>query len=341
MAPTQKLGSLALLIGLGLLPAAAAIAGPAPPTQCNVGKGIGATSIVYFDVNGNGIWNGVAGGDASVAINVAAGASTTILGDWNDDGIDDAGTVVGTNYSIDLNGNRVWNGNAGGDRNANFAIGGAGTPLSGRWSGGASLIGKFVADTFYLDLNSNGIWNGNPTDQSSGFAAGAAPGGVPVVGDWNGDGSEDIGKYVGTFFYVDLNGNKIWNGTAGGDRVTNFAAGFGAGTPVIGDWDGDGDDEIGVFAGNSYLLDVNGNGIYNGPAGGDVNSSFAAGVAPGGTPFACDLDGDGNDDIGKVLGTTFYVDLNGNTIWDGNAGGDRSANFAIGGAGVPQMGVWE
>ena len=141
MAPTQKLASLALLIGLGLLPAAAAIAGPPTNAQCNVGKGIGASSIIYFDVNGNGVWNGTAGGDASAVMNAAAGASTTILGDWNDDGIDDAGTVVGTNYSIDLNGNRVWNGNAGGDRNSNFAIGGVGTPLSGNWGGAQSLIG--------------------------------------------------------------------------------------------------------------------------------------------------------------------------------------------------------
>jgi len=341
MAPTQKLGSLALLIGLGLLPAAAAIAGPPPPTQCNVGKGIDATSTTYFDVNGNGIWNGVAGGDASIAVNVAAGAGTQILGDWNDDGIDDGGKLVGTNYSIDLNGNRVWNGNAGGDRNSNFAIGGVGTPLSGNWGGAASLIGKFVADTFYLDLNGNGVWNGAAGgDLSSAFASGAAPGGVSLVGDFNGDGSADIGKYVGTSFYVDLNGNKVWNGNAGGDRVTNFGAGFGAGTPVLGDWDGDGDDEIGVFVGNTFYLDLNGNGIWNGAAGGDQSSAFASSAA-GGTPFACDLDGDGDDDIGKAVGTTYYVDLNGNRIWNGNAGGDRSANFAIGGAGSVQMGVWE
>lgn len=342
MAPTQKLGSLALLIGLGLLPGAAAIAGPPPPTQCNVGKGIGASSVIYFDVNGNGVWNGTAGGDASTAVNVSGGAGTMFVGDWNDDGIDDAGKVTGTIYSIDLNGNRAWNGNAGGDRSTNFAVGGAGAPVIGRWNGAASLIGKFVADTFYLDLNGNGVWNGNiGGDLSSGFAAGAAPGGVAVIGDFNGDGSDDISKYVGTSFYVDLNGNKVWNGNAGGDRVTNFAGGFGAGTPVIGDWDGDGDDEIGTFVNNVFYLDVNSNGIWNGTAGGDLSSGFAAGAAPGGTPFACDLDGDGSDNIGKVVGTTFYVDLNGNNIWNGNAGGDRSANFAIGGNGTPNMGVWE
>ena len=342
MAPTQKIASFVLLIGLGLLPAASAIAGPALNPKCNIGKGVGAASVVYFDVNGNGVWNGTAGGDASAAINVAAGASTTIIGDWNNDGVDDAGTVVATNYSIDLNGNRVWNGNGGGDRNASFAIGGVGTPLVGKWGGAASLIGKYVADVFFLDVNGNGIWNGNAGgDLSTAFASSVASGGIPIIGDFNGDGSDDIGKYVGTSFFIDLNGNHLWNGNAGGDRSTNFAASFGPGIPVIGNWDGVGGDEVGVFVGNTFYLDLNGNGIWNGTAGGDIASAFAAGVAPGGTPFACDLDADGDDDIGKVVGTTFFVDLNGNHIWNGNAGGDRSTNFAIGGVGTPDVGVWQ
>jgi len=341
MAPTQKITSFALLIGLGLLPAVSAIAGPPTNVKCNVGKAIGASSILYFDVNGNGVWNGTGAGDASATINASSGAGTMILGDWNSDGIDDAGKVVGTSYSIDLNGNRIWNGNGGGDRNSTFGIGGPGAPLSGKWGGGASLIGKFVADTFYLDSNGNGVWDGGPTDTNSAFASGVAPGGVPLVGDFNGGGSSDISKYVGTSFFIDLNGNKVWNGNAGGDRNASFGASFGAGIPLIGNWNGVGADEVGVFVNNSFLLDLNGNGVWDGVGGGDANSSFAAGVAPGGTPFVCDLDGDGDDDIGKVVGTTFYVDLNGNRVWDGNAGGDRQASFAIGGAGPPAMGVWQ
>jgi hypothetical protein len=46
---------------------------------------------------------------------------------------DDLGLVVGTKYDIDLNGNGVWNGNAGGDRVTDFKFGGVGTPVAGKW----------------------------------------------------------------------------------------------------------------------------------------------------------------------------------------------------------------
>jgi len=43
--------------------------------------------------------------------------------------------------------------------------------------------------------------------------------------------------------------------------------------------------------------------------------------------------------LGRVVGTNFVIDLNGNRAWDGAAGGDRNTNFAIGGAGIPFGGV--
>jgi hypothetical protein len=315
-------------------------------SACQIGKGIGATSVFYFDVTGDGLWNGTAAGDASLTLAAFAGAGTPILGDWNDDGVDDTGKQVSTSYYLDLNGSRTWDGNAGGDRGAAFASSfGVGLPLVGRWTpGGGDRIGTFVNNVFYLDRNGNGVWNGNAGgDLASGFAA-AFVGGVPVIGDWNGDGDDDLGKQLTSFFYLDLNGNDIWDGDAGGDRVTSFAASFvqppfGFGVPLVGDWDGDGDDEFGLYVDDKFLLDLNGNGIWNGNAGGDANVAFAAFAGPG-VPIVCDWDGDGDDDIGKVVGTTFYLDRNGNRTWDGNAGGDRSSNFAIGGEGRPLPGVW-
>lgn len=322
----------------GLVPFSAQ-AGPATGGQCDIAKGIGANSIVYFDLNQNGLWNGIAGGDDDAVINAAVGAGNMILGDWNGDGLGDAGKQVGTTYSLDLNGNKVWDGNVGGDRNSNFAAAfGVGTAVVGDWDNdGADEIGTYIPGTsaFYLDANGNGTWQGNVGgDIQSNFAAFAGAG-VPVIGDWNGDGDDDMGRYVGNSFYLDFNSNGVWDGNAGGDRVTSFAAAFGAAIPVVGDWDGDGDDEVGAYIASTstFLLDLNGNGVWNGAAGGDFSTAFANFLGAG-TPLVCDWDGDGDDNVGRVVGTQFVIDLNGNNAWNGAAGGDRSTNFAIGGAGT-------
>jgi hypothetical protein len=137
-------------------------------------------------------------------------------------------------------------------------------------------IGKMVAPTsaFYVDANLNGIWNGNAGgDWSAAINAQAGPG-TPFVGDWNDDGFDDPGKLVGTTYSLDLNGNGVWNGNAGGDRVASFASAFGPGILLVGDWDGDGDqphgdDQIGVYIPTSgkFLLDRNGNHQWDGPPG--------------------------------------------------------------------------
>src|SRR5574338_466328 len=116
----------------------------------------------------------------SLALSVAPSqvfAGTMFVGDFNGDGIVDAGKQNGTVFHLDLNGNRVWNGNAGGDRSANFAaFSGTGTPLAGDWDNdGADEVGRYVDATagFYLDLNGNGIWDGGATDRGVAFAASA------------------------------------------------------------------------------------------------------------------------------------------------------------------------
>lgn len=345
MAANRKLAFLspAIALAIGFAPAQV-VAGPVVGGNCEIGKAINANSIIYWDLNGNGVWNGTAGGDASSVVNAGAGAGTMIVGDWNGDGIVDAGKQNGTVYHLDLNGNRVWNGNAGGDRSTNFAaFAGAGLPVVGDWNNsGSDKIGTYVDvpnRAFYLDVNGDGIWNGAPTDRAVAFAAFAGSG-IPVVGDWNGDGAKNVGRYVGTTFYLDFNGNGTWDGVVGGDRAQNFAGSFGAGIPVVGDWNGNGSDEVGVYVPTTsqFLLDVNGNGIWNGNAGGDVQVAFAA-FAGAGFPVVCDWSGDGATNPGRTVGTQFFIDLNGNNAWNGNAGGDRQSNFAIGGVGTGVGGV--
>ena len=73
-------------------------------------------------------------------------------------------------------------------------------------------------------------------------------------------GNSYIGVTNGQQWYLDWNGNGIWD--AGMDKSYNFGApGW---TPDIGDWNNDGKTDIGVTNGQQWYLDWNGNGIFDG-----------------------------------------------------------------------------
>ena len=127
-----------------------------------------------------------------------------------------------------------------------------------------SKIGVFRNSThlFYLDQNGNGVWNGVLVDRANNFGI---SGDIPISGDWNTDRKTEIGVFRPSthLFYLDYNGNGVWNGAAV-DRQYNF--GLTGDMPVSGDWNTDGKYEIGVFRNSTHLfyLDYNGNGAWNG-----------------------------------------------------------------------------
>ena len=83
---------------------------------------------------------------------------------------------------------------------------------------------------------------------------------TPVVGDWNGDGTEDMGLYdpAGGTFYLLKSLGKSMGGMTLLAIDSQFQLGNGGGTeiPVAGDWDGDGDDTAGLYrpAEQKFLL---------------------------------------------------------------------------------------
>jgi hypothetical protein len=97
-----------------------------------------------------------------------------------------------------------------------------------------------------------------------------------VVGDWNGDGTTDIGVTNGQTWYLDMNNNGIWDA---GDRVNNF--GLPGWTPIVGDWNGDRKGtKLGVYKDGSWYLDTNGDGAF-----GSGDSVYTFGL-PGWTSVA-------------------------------------------------------
>ena len=69
-----------------------------------------------------------------------------------------------------------------------------------------------------------------------------ATGRTQLVGDWNGDGTSEIGIYKDGLWYIDYGGSGVI------DANTRYFSFGGAGwTPIVGDWNGDARDEIGVY----------------------------------------------------------------------------------------------
>lgn len=68
------------------------------------------------------------------------------------------------------------------------------------------------------------------------------PGGKPVAGDFNGDGFDELAYFKDGEWFVDLNGNGVWD-----DGDIWLKMGEKGDQPVAGDWDGDGKDDVGIF----------------------------------------------------------------------------------------------
>jgi hypothetical protein len=207
----------------------------------------------------------------------------------------------------------------------------------GDWNGaGTKKVGAFRASdgTFYLDYNGNGVWEGCGTDQC--LAIGLN-GDVPLVGDWNGTGSGKVGAFRASdgTFYLDYNGNGVWEG-CGTDRCLQI--GLNGDVPFVGDWNGSGTSKVGAFrpSDGTFYLDYNGNGLWDGCV---LDRCLSIGLN-GDSPLVGDWDGSGSDKVGTFRPSdgTFYLDANGNGAWDGCAT-DRCLSIGLAGD-TPLVGKW-
>jgi hypothetical protein len=119
--------------------------------------------------------------------------------------------------------------------------------VAGDWTGnGKARVGVFRPSTgqWFLD-NGNNVWEGCGIDLCA--CCFGMEGDRAAVGDWDGNGIDDIGVFRPSTlrWYVDMNGNRVWN--AGVDQITGLF-GHADDWPVVGDWTGVGNvDKIGVF----------------------------------------------------------------------------------------------
>ncbi len=76
------------------------------------------------------------------------------------------------------------------------------------------------------------------------------PGATPVTGDWDGSGVTKIGVFLDGLWFLDLNGNGVWD-----EKDLWIKLGKKGDQPVTGDWDGDGKTDIGIF-GPAWIGDL-------------------------------------------------------------------------------------
>jgi len=217
--------------------------------------------------------------------------------------------------------------------------------IVGDWNGdGKDTMGLYRASTglFALDFDGDGVLTTSNPDELHYPFEGAGPDAVPIVGDFNGDGTDTVGVFVPPTndWFIDDDGDGVV------DRIFE-TPGFGGNEdfPVVGDWTGSGVDRIGIFRPslNLWVLDIDNDGTLSGgdrkvgPVFG--NSGF------GGQPFADlpvvgDWDGTGADRIGifRASASLWVLDIDNDSL---PSSGDI-VGFGLGQQGdIPVVGDWD
>jgi|GEM_PF-1656499 len=144
--------------------------------------------------------------------------------------------------------------------------------------------------SFVIDTNDDGVG-----DVASIMPAAYQVNGIPVAGNFSAaKAGDEIGLFDGQAWYVDLNGN---NAIEFGERIpTNYN-----GIPVVGDFNGDGNDDFAVYnnSTNSFIFDTNRDGLSDFvlDVRGDLNRYLGVSGFTD-KPVAGDLNLDGIDDLG-------------------------------------------
>ncbi len=196
----------------------------------------------------------------------------------------------------------------------------------------------FVNGHWFVDLNGDGRW-----DEGDMWIKLGTELDRPVVGDWDGDGKDDVAIFGRQWHrdpqrikkdpglpdpenrrrrelsaaelakHVDDRGEdrerflrRGNDGNLRADAVDHvFQYGEQVDTPIAGDWNGDGIDQIAVFRGGTWMLDTDGDGRWT------RNDEKVEFGRAGDEPIVGDFNGDGIDEIGVVRGDVWIIDTDG------------------------------
>jgi hypothetical protein len=288
---------------------------------------LSATAAEGFNFTG---WNGgVCSGTGTCTVTVTANTSVTaIFAQHNTARIGIFRPATGDWY-LDVDGNGTWDG-----CNVDRCLQSFGRegdhPLVADWMGATidtMTIFRPIEEVmtakrrtrlkgqWHLDSNNNGKLESCDVDACLGPFG--EPGDLPVIGDWNGIGSPQIGIFrpANRTWYLDRNNNRKLDGCRKDGCIDTF--GEAGDLPVTGNWTGTGKTRIGVFdpTTGAWRLDLNGNGVFDGCT---VDACFSFGQ-PGDLPLVGDWIGKSKAQVGVFREATgeWFLDLNGNGKWDG------------------------
>ena len=225
-----------------------------------------------------------------------------------------------------------------------------GIALSGDFDGdGLDEAVMYAGGQWFVDLNGNGRWDAGDLWMQLGTDMDR-----PVIGDWDGDGKDDIGifgrqwlrdpyrikvdpglpdpdnkrrRHMDSRKFVTRDSDNPQargedrerllkrgnDGSLRADAVDHvFQYGEQPDTPVTGDWNGDGIDQIGIFRDGRWLIDADGDGRWTKR---DERSEFGQ---AGDEPIVGDFNGDEIDEIGVVRGDQWIIDTDGDRKITGN-----------------------
>jgi hypothetical protein len=215
-------------------------------------------------------------------------------------------------WRFESSGNGVWDGCGTDTCVSGFGGAKGDLPVLGDWTkDGAVKLGIYRNGQWLLDITGNGQLEGCTIDSCSTF--GGLRDDKPVAGDWTGNGTAKIGVYRSGKWYLDADGNGSLDNCVADICIDSFGGNRGD-IPVVGDWNGDGKDKVGVYRNGRWVLDRNGNGTADDCA---VDLCATFGGYRGDVPVVGDWSNDGRDKIGVYRMGQWLLDLNGNGAWDG------------------------
>jgi glucose/arabinose dehydrogenase len=155
-------------------------------TAAGIRVGVFTNGTWYFDMNGNGAWDGPAIDRTFPNFGVGLPNAIPVVGDWDGSGITKIGVYSNGTWYFDMNGNGAWDGPVIDRTFPNFGVGLPNAiPVVGDWDGsGITKIGVYSSGTWYFDMNGNGAWDGPSVDRTFTDFGMGLPNPFPVAGIW-------------------------------------------------------------------------------------------------------------------------------------------------------------